>query len=126
MQVITQFIYQFYLDKIRLSFSAPGPPRSLRIVSVDVTNITIQWDRVDCQDRNGNINGYRIIYFPISNPIAQTVSGTRHSDRMLHIVGLPPQTNYTFEIQAINLQAGLVGVPTTTNVSTTAPQSINN
>ena len=51
------------------------------------------------------------------------VSGTRYSDRMFSIIGLAPQTSYTFEVQAIISNLLLYGVPTTIDVSTTAPQS---
>ena len=78
---------------------------------------------MDCQDRNGNISSYRIIYYSFSNPIdvkRWTVSGTRNTDR---ITGLVPNNSYTFMFEAINMQAGFVGVPATVDVSTTAPQS---
>ena len=64
-----------------------------------------------------------MIYYSLSNPIDRkrwTVSGTRNTDR---ITGLVPNTSYTFMVQAINIQAELVGVPATVDVSTTAPQS---
>ena len=100
----------------------------LRIASVDVTNITIQWDRVDCQDRNGRIDSYVVMYYPTSDPSestrrAATVSGTGDSDRMFNLPGLPPRTSYTFQVEANNPLIRDPGAVATINVSTTAPQS---
>ena len=109
-----------------LLISAPGAPQSLRIASVDVTNITIQWDRVDCLERNGRTDSYLVIYYPTSNPNgiqAVTVFGTGDSDRMFSLPGLPPRTSYTFQIEAINPLIRYPGVLATINVSTTTPQS---
>ena len=94
--------------------------------SVSVTSITIRWDRVDCQERNGHTDGYRIVYFPTLNPsylIARTISGTRDNNRMFSITGLPPRSNYTFEVQASNTLLGTRGPPAFYTASTTAPQS---
>ena len=99
--------------------------QSLRAGSVDVTNITILWDRVNCVDRNGRIDSYFIIFYPTSNPNdfdAQTVFGTGESDRMFSLAGLPPRTNYTFEVQANNPRVIDRGALATITVSTTAPQ----
>ena len=94
--------------------------------SISVTNITIQWDRVDCRERNGRTDSYRVLYYLTSNfnaRIARTVSGTGDSDRMFSVTGLPPRTNYTFEVQASNTLIDERGTAATITVSTTAPQS---
>ena len=94
--------------------------------SVSVTNITIQWDRVNCTKRNGDTDAYRVLYYPTDNSnarTARTVSGTRDSDRTLSVTGLPPRANYTFEVQASNTLLDQRGTAATTTVSTTAPQS---
>jgi hypothetical protein len=104
--------------------SAAGLVQSLRVGSVDVTNITIQWDRVDCVDRNGEIDSYIIIFYPTSNPSdlsARTVFGTGDSDRMFRLTGVPPRTSYTFEIDANNPLIRDPGALATITASTTAP-----
>ena len=109
-----------------LSFSAPGLVQSLRMGSVDVTNITIQWDRVNCLERNGRIDSYIVIYYPTANPserAAMSVLGTGDSNRMFRRTGLPPQTSYTFEVEANNPLVRDPGAVATITVSTTAPQS---
>ena len=105
---------------------APGTPQSLRAASTNVTNITIQWDRVDCQERNGGTDSYRVVYYPTSDPndrTARTVAGTGDSDRMFAVTGLPPRSNYTFEVQASNVGLDVRGTAATFTVSTTPPQS---
>ena len=94
--------------------------------SVSVTNITIQWDRVNCQERNGGIDSYRVVHYPTSNfnvRTGRTVSGTGDSDRMFGVTGLPPRANYTFEVQASNTLLDQRGTAATITVSTAAPQS---
>ena len=106
--------------------SAPGAPQSLRAASVSVTNITIQWDRVDCQDRNGPTGGYRVLYYSTSNfnvRGAEIVPGTGNSDRIFNVTGLPPRTNYTFEVQASNAVLDVRGAAAAITVSTSVPQS---
>ena len=99
-------------------------PQSLRIGSVDVTNITILWDRVNCIDRNGAVGGYTVINYPTSDPSdrrAPIISGTEESDRMFSVTGLPPRTNYTFEVDAI-IRFVPDGARAIITVSTTPPQ----
>ena len=107
--------------------SAPGAPQSLRTISVDVTNITIKWDRVNCLERNRNTDSYVVAYYPTSNPNEKggaTIPGTRDGDRMFSLTGLPPRTGYKFEVYANNpLLRGVTGAIATITVSTTAPQS---
>ena len=83
----------------------PGTPEALQTVSVSVTNITIQWDRVNCRVQNGHTDSYRVVSYTTLNPndrFARTVVGTENSDRTFSITGLPPRTSYTFEVQASN------------------------
>ena len=93
---------------------------------MNVTNITIQWDRVDCQERNGHTDSYRLIYYPVSDPSvrtnARTILGTGDDDRIFTISGLPPRMIYIFEIQASNPNIDLRGPPAFYTANTTAPQ----
>ena len=92
---------------------------------MNVTSITIQWDRVDCQERNGRTDSYRIVYYPTLSPndrIARTLVGTEDNDRMFSITGLPPRMNYTFEVQASNYLIDVRGPPAFYTTSTTASQ----
>ena len=111
---------------LNVSSTAPGLVQSLSASSVNVTNITIQWDRVDCQERNGDVESYRIVYYPTLDPgdrSARTVAGTGDSDRIFTFTGLPPRTSYTFEVQASNPGLDVRGARATFTISTSAPQS---
>ena len=92
----------------------------------DVTNVTIQWDRLDCRDRNGPTDTYRVIYSSSAAPStiihAQTISGTEYHDRIFTATGLPPRSSYIFRVQAYNLVIDVFGTAGSLNVSTTAPQ----
>ena len=99
--------------------------QSLTTSSVNITGITIRWDRVDCLERNGHTDGYRVIYYPTSNPsdqVALTLVGTGDDDRMFGITGVPPRTSYTFEVQALNPIIDVRGPPAFYTANTTAPQ----
>ena len=99
--------------------------QSLTASSVNVTGITIRWDRVDCQERNGHTDTYRLIYYPVSDPsdpVARTLVGTGDNNRMFSVTGLPPRTSYTFEVQAGNPVIDARGPPAFYTVNTTAPQ----
>ena len=96
---------------------------------MNVTNITIRWNRVDCQERNGHTDSYRIVSYPTLSSdsydrIARTLVGIEDNDRMFSITGLPPRTSYTFEVQASNPTIDARGPPVFYTASTTAPQGI--
>ena len=100
--------------------------QSLNASFVSVTSITIQWDRVDCLERNGFTDGYRLVYYPTlssNDRIARNLVGTQSSHRMFSITGLSPRTSYTFEVQAANPNLDVSGLPANITTSTTAPQS---
>ena len=99
--------------------------QSLRVSSENITGITIRWDRIDCQERNGHIDNYRVVYYPSSDPsdrVARTLVGTEYNDRVFSINGLPPRTSYTFEVQASNPFIDMRGPPAFYTANTTAPQ----
>ena len=100
--------------------------QSLFVSSVNATSITIQWYHVDCQERNGHADGYRVVYYPTSNPsdrVARTIiAGVKDKYRMFSATGLIPRTGYTFEVQAGNYIIDMRGPPAFYTASTTAPQ----
>ena len=92
--------------------------------------MTIKWDRVNCQHRNGHISGYKVLYYPTANPserAAKKVFGTGDHQRMFSISGLPPFTSYTFQVSALShhLDSDWLGPPVNITASTTAPHSTN-
>ena len=72
----------------------------MNITSTDstATIITLKWDGLSCEDRNGEITGYRIQY-GITDP--DTNNGTS-SYRTFTASGLVPLTTYMFRIAAVN------------------------
>ena len=96
----------------------------LMCVSVDITNVTIQWSSIPCLQQNGRIAGYRIIYYPYSsdegrmNQIIDSMEFT--------VVGLQPQTMYTFEVNGFTMSNNvqLHGPAATIMISTLIPQGI--
>ena len=82
---------------------------------------------MDCQERNGETDTYRIVDYPTLDPgdrSARSIAGIGDSDRMFTVTGLPPRTSYTFEVQASNPGLDVRGAPATLTVNTTAPQSV--
>ena len=99
--------------------------QSITAISVNVTSITILWDHVDCQERNGHTDAYRLTYYPVSDPSVKsnvTILGTGVNNRVITVSGLPPRTSYTIEIQAANLNIDMHGPSAFYNASTTASQ----
>ena len=73
-----------------------GVPQAVLAVAIDNDAIFVQWDRIDCIERNSEITGYTICYAPsggVSSDI--TILGTTRSDRTFTITGLDVFTTYT-------------------------------
>ena len=103
-----------------------GSPQSLRIASVGIFSAVIQWERVECMLRNGNIYGYRASYYPTSDNSDVTstvVVGTRQDVRSLTMTRLQPRTSYVFEVVAINLATLTFGPLASITVLTKVPDS---
>ena len=72
---------------------------------LDLTSIAIKWDRVACEQRNGEIDGYDVTYYPeddSSNKTTATIYGVTESNRIFLANGLQPLTNYIFKVLAFN------------------------
>ena len=89
-----------------MNIPAPsGVPKSINSTSENSTSISITWDRVTCNERNGNIDGYNVTYYPNANDTKKntvTVYGVADSNRTFLASGLQPLTNYAFEVLAFN------------------------
>ena len=102
-----------------------GAPQNLNVISVDFTNVTIQWNPVECSQRNGRIDGYRLIYYPTMNGHDRDsvlINGSKTST--FTIVGLQPRVNYTLTLGAVggNYSNFLFGNESRRTVSTSVPQ----
>ena len=89
------------------------------------TNITMEWQRVRCSERNSEITDYVLQYSLEGNDrfTCVRVSGTNDSNRMYTATRLQPLSRYTFTIAAVNSdgQKGLNAAVTV--IMTSAPES---
>ena len=79
---------------------------SVTSISESSTSIHIAWECVTCAQRNGEIDGYNVTYYPkvnSSDKTTATVYGVTESNRTFLANGLQPLTNYTFEVLAFNI-----------------------
>lgn len=83
-------------------FIAPtGAPQNVQNISVNATSITIQWDEVLCQHRNGIINTYRVTSSGINTSV---------SNRMFTANQLLPRKKYIFYVEALSISS-YIGPP---------------
>ena len=78
---------------------------------------------MECSQRNGEIDGYRLIYYPTmdsgdNESILIDGSNTNH----FTIVGLQPRVEYTLTLGAVGGNSTLFGVNNSTSISTLTPQ----
>ena len=73
-------------------------------LSVNLTSITITWDRENCLDRNGNTTNYIIYYKKVTSQTAATIASISYNRmiRMYTANGLFPNTSYSFNIALEN------------------------
>ena len=70
--------------------------------SVESVSMTVSWDEVPCNGRNGPITGYYLTYTNITSNTSYTVSITGGDNRIYNLTGLIPYTNYTVSIIPYN------------------------
>ena len=70
--------------------------------SVESVSMTVSWDEVPCNGRNGPITGYYLTYTNITSSTSYTVNITGGDNRMYNLTGLIPYTNYTVSIIPYN------------------------
>ena len=78
-------------------------------IATSTTIISVQWDRVDCMQRNSDITGYVVSYGQRGNESDRetvTVMGT--TDRTYTMVGLMASTQYVVIVAAMNSE-GVTG-----------------
>ena len=77
-----------------------GVPQAVLTVAIGSSSIFVQWDRVSCIERNGEISGYTIRYNSSGGVSSNIItSGTTRSDRNFTITGLNV-ANYTVMVAA--------------------------
>ena len=87
-------------------------------------SIIIEWNRVPCINRNGNITGYTVRYSTGGgSTVNVSVSGTGQSERTYIATLLAPSTSYSIQVAAVT-STGVTGpFSTTVNETTSPPRS---
>ena len=78
---------------------------------------------MNCTQRNGPTDSYRVEVIGPGVSMFSLVAGTREEDRIFTITGLPPRTSYTFGVQAVDTVRFVRGNVATLTVNTSLPQS---
>uniref|UniRef100_A0A1X7T3M1 Fibronectin type-III domain-containing protein n=1 Tax=Amphimedon queenslandica TaxID=400682 RepID=A0A1X7T3M1_AMPQE len=85
-----------------LSTAPTAPVGDIIFSSVESVSMTVSWDEVPCNGRNGPITGYYLTYTNITSNTSYTVNITGGDNRMYNLTGLIPYTNYTVSIIPYN------------------------
>ena len=89
---------------IHFYYAVPsGPPINLTITSRNFTNVSLQWDPVECSQQNGEIDGYTLMYYPNYDPSnRESIWINDESSTSFTLVGLQPRMTYTLRLTAGN------------------------
>ncbi len=81
---------------------------------------------MECSQRNGEIDGYRLTYYPTMNSDdMESISIDGSSTNRFTIVGLQPRVNYTLILRAVGGNYTLSGeTESRKTVQTSVPQGI--
>uniref|UniRef100_A0A1X7UVJ7 Uncharacterized protein n=1 Tax=Amphimedon queenslandica TaxID=400682 RepID=A0A1X7UVJ7_AMPQE len=80
------------------SAAPTAPVDDIIFSSVESVSMTVSWDEVPCNGRNGPITGYYLTYTNITSNTSYTVNITGGDNRMYNLTGLITYTNYTVRI----------------------------
>ena len=86
------------------AYSVPsGAPQSLEAMFVQSTEVLLRWREVPCVQQNGPITGYVVRYYPTCGA-DRGVQQNRSVVATCDIIdGLTPNTEYAFEVAAVNV-----------------------
>ena len=87
---------------VPFSIAPTAPVDDIIFSSVESVSMTVSWDKVPCNGRNGPITGYYLTYTNITSNTSYTVNITGGDNRMYNLTGLIPYTNYTVSIIPYN------------------------
>uniref|UniRef100_A0A1X7SVV6 Uncharacterized protein n=1 Tax=Amphimedon queenslandica TaxID=400682 RepID=A0A1X7SVV6_AMPQE len=79
-----------------------APVDEIIFTSVESVSMTVSWDEVPCNGRNGPITGYYLTYTNITSNTSYTVNITGGDNRMYNLTGLIPYTNHSVSIIPYN------------------------
>ena len=93
-------------------------------MGVNDRKIIIQWEPVECSQRNGKIIGYNVTYYPAGKNSTMPKSVVIYaSHSTFSATNLVFNTTYVFEVQAINSYG--TGPPANTTLQTLALQGMH-
>uniref|UniRef100_A0A1X7TC16 Uncharacterized protein n=1 Tax=Amphimedon queenslandica TaxID=400682 RepID=A0A1X7TC16_AMPQE len=85
-----------------LSTAPAAPVDDIIFSSAESVSMTVSWDEVPCNGRNGPITGYYLTHTNITSNTSYTVNITGGDNRIYNLTGLIPYTNYTVSIIPYN------------------------
>ena len=93
-------------------------PRNVTVGVESPTVLTVQWDslRVDCSEVNGVIVEYKVQYVAQNSDVVHTKDQAAQQNvtrPKMSLTGLSPNTNYTIQVAAVNVEGdvGLLSAP---------------
>ena len=90
------------LTATTLPTAPSNPVQNLMVSSSNSTSITIQWDRVECIERNSNITGYEVSYgVGTTFSTSRDIFGT--DMRNFTASNLIPRTQYIFGVVPVSV-----------------------
>ena len=124
MSIVSVLLVDFNL-LLFLLLAPSGPPQSIVAISATVSNITIEWEEVNCLQRNGNISIYTVTYSVLNHWGVTEEHQTTNSLRMFTAIGLWPRRCYNFTVRAVGYDSGnQSGPPILATNTTTVPQGM--
>ena len=85
-----------------ITLAPTAPVGDIIFSSIESVSMTVSWDEVPCNGRNGPITGYYLTYTNITSNTSYTVNITGGDNRMYTLNGLIPYTNNTVSIIPYN------------------------
>ena len=94
---------------------------------MSISDITVEWDRVDCLQRNSEIIQYGVTYAPTSDRNNVQNNYVSVNNRMYTATRLQPRTTYIFNVWAESQHStaeDFISLSATTTVTTSIPDGI--
>ena len=103
-------------------FSPNAPPQNVNNTNTSSTTITVEWDGVECLQRNTRITGYTVHYDPPSSDGKNevTADGNGFTGGSVTLTGLSPLTNYSIQVAA---DSGLGRGPFSIAITVATPEA---
>ena len=102
------------------SYTVPtGKPQNVTSYAINSTSIYVQWNEVNCLERNGDITTYNVSYQAIGYSQPSVSLRTSATARSVTVINLIPHTNYSLQVAAENVNGTGPSKEVTVTTSTT-------